>query len=151
MDTVSPADLAEVEKMIEAGVLDPSATRSALELMAGRYLAEEVRKRRRRAARRDERATRPWEPSAARIAQVLRITERVAEKARTEWADLLDATFALPSGERVTWRDATVAQHEERARMLEVMAAGDIETAALHREAIHDIRALSRRTLGELP
>ncbi len=49
MNTVSMTDLAAVEKMIEAGVLDPCATRSSLEYMARRYLAEARKKAEREA------------------------------------------------------------------------------------------------------
>lgn len=151
METVSATDLAEVEKMIEAGVLDPCATRSALEYMAGRYLAEEVRKRERSAARRDETTATARRERASRavIERASLIATAIAEKATTNWADLLQATFALPSGERVTWATATIEQHEARATSLEVMAAGDLQTAALHREAVSTIRGAHTHNLAD--
>lgn len=137
--------VAEVERMIEAGELDPQASREALAYMAGQWLVEQVRKRERRRARSFERpATMP-----STVAAVNRVSRRIAEQRRTaSWAHLFDESFALPNGDRVTWRDATVAQHEARASMLEVMAAGDLETAALHRSAVTDISTAGTQTLG---
>lgn len=147
---MSAADLEEVEKMIVAGCIDPNATRSSLEYMAFQWLKEQVRKRERRAARGAEAPARRLHAATAAHERVAAISARIAEKARHEWGDLLDASFALPTGERVTWRAATVEQHHERMAMLEVMAAGNLETAALHRAAIGDIEAAGVDSLGAI-
>lgn len=148
---MNASDLVEIDAMIEAGAVNPGATRSALFLMAERYLAEEVRKRDRRAARADETAATARRERASRavIERTSRIASAIAEKATTDWSTLLASSFSLPTGERVTWAAATVAQHEARAKALEVMAAGDVQTAALHREAISDITAAEAATLGD--
>lgn len=142
------ADLAEVEAMLEAGILDPAATRSALEYMAGAWLAAQVRKRERYAARRNEVGRHATRASAAMLATVERVSQTIAARRGADWAHLFDRDFALPGGGRVSWRDATVEQHVKRAVMLEVMAAGDLETAALHRQAIADIRSAGAYNLG---
>ena len=125
--------------MIAAGELDPSASRSAIAYMAGRWLAEQVRGRERKLARAGESAVR-----VNRTEQVLSAAREVARAAsaqhRVKWSTLYCNTFALPNGERVTWGLASIEQHEARAAMLEVMAAGDLETASLHRAAVAEIR-----------
>ncbi|WP_202192807.1 hypothetical protein, partial [Bacteroides stercoris] len=87
--------------------------------------------------------------SRAVIERASLIATAIAEKATTNWGDLLHATFALPSGERVTWAAATIEQHEARATSLEVMAAGDLQTAALHREAVSTIRGAHTHNLAD--
>lgn len=144
---MSAADIAEVERMIETGAVDPDATRSAPVYMAERWLAEQVRKRERKVARAEEAPARRLHASRAAHERIVAISSRLAERAKHEWKDLLDASFALPSGERVTWRAATVGQHAERATMLEAHAAGNLESAALHRAAIGDIEAAGVDTL----
>lgn len=141
----------EVEAMISAGAIDPKASRAVLVYMAGRYLHEEIRKRERADARRDETTAtaRREQASAVVMNRTKAIAADIAARASTNWVGLLDRTFALPSGERVTWAAATIAQHDERAGMLENMAARDMETAALHREAITEIEGASVATLGE--
>lgn len=136
--------------MIEAGVIDPKASRSALIVMAARYIAEQVRKRTRAEARADESsaAQRREKASEAVTARTRELAAKIAHRAATDWTKLLDLSFALPTGERVTWAAATIAQHDERAAMLENMAARDVETAALHREAILEIREAAVDTLG---
>ena len=63
--------------------------------------------------------------------------------------DLLASSFVL-NGIRVKWQDATVDQHEARAVMLESMASGDLQTASIHRQAIHDITARGVASLAGL-
>lgn len=148
--------LDEVENMIEAGALSRSASREALEYMASKYLAEELRHRTRENARNLEtearmaaRAARP-ERSAHVIAEKMsQVASWIAQETHTNWTMLLDKTFALPTGEQVTWAAATVEQHEYRATSLEIMAAGDLQTAALHREAVAVIRERHAMNLGD--
>lgn len=83
------------------------------------------------------------EESDARFAsRVSGLLKQYASELRAEWTqELLESTFALPDGLHVTWGTATVDQHMERAQMLSQQAVGTLETAALHRKAIEDIRA----------
>lgn len=54
-----------------------------------------------------------------------------------EWtAELLDSTFAMPDGKRVTWGEATLAQHSTRANMFATNVLVNAEGAARHRLAI---------------
>lgn len=140
----------EVEAMVEAGQLDPSASIEALTYMAERWLLDQVRGRERRAARVTEAPQLRLQAAAVARQKVATLTAQIAARARHSWGDLLDSTFTLPSGERVTWRAATVSQHQQRAEMLEVMASATMETAALHRAAVSDIEAAGVATLGEL-
>lgn len=151
MSTPYPPDLAEVERMVEAGAVDPNASHRALLYMASRFIAEEVRKRERSAARANESAAAVHraQASAEVLKRAQQIASSVAAKAHTDWALLLDSTFALPSGERVTFAAATAEQHELRAVALEAMAAGDLQTAGLHREAISVIERAGVDTLGD--
>lgn len=132
---MSAADEAEVERMIEAGALDPLATRSALELMAGRWLAEVVRKRERAGSKRGERRAQRRDRSAEALGLARGASRDMGASLEVDWPELFDETFALPDGSRVTWGEATAAEHEARASSLEVMAAGDLEAAAMHRAA----------------
>jgi hypothetical protein len=66
-------------------------------------------------------------------------------------AELLGSTFATGDGTRVSWRDATVAQHEERVGLLTKTIAGTSETAAMHITAVQMIKDAGVETLGQLP
>lgn len=78
------------------------------------------------------------------------IEERAADL-DIEWtAALLTTTVALPGGERVTWGEATVEQHEARIAMLAKHAAGELETASRHRAAVESIKAAGVRCLDDL-
>jgi hypothetical protein len=70
------------------------------------------------------------------------------------WLDyhkqIQDAVDALGDGNRVTWRDATVADHEERIGMLTKMMAGTSVTAAMHISAAQMIKDAGVDTLGEV-
>lgn len=142
------ADADEIEEMIEAGRVNPNATRSSLLAIADLWISEQVRRRVRRRALKIERSAQRVNIDEARLARITRITSDIATKASTEWSDLLDVAFSLPTGRRVTWREATVDDHRSRAEMLEGMAAADIEAAAIHREAIAAIRAAHASSLG---
>jgi hypothetical protein len=64
--------------------------------------------------------------------------------------ELLETAFALGDGQRVTWGDATVEQHEQRIRFLTTQAAGTLETASRHQAAIGMIREASAMCLRDL-
>jgi len=66
-------------------------------------------------------------------------------------AELLDTVFATGDGTRVSWRDATVLQHEERIEMLSKMMAGTAETAAMHMRAVEMIKDAGVESLGQVP
>jgi len=69
-----------------------------------------------------------------------------------EWTrDLLASTFALPDGSRVSWGDATAADHRVRVDMLVKQASGTVETAALHQKALQELGAAGVQRLSDLP
>jgi hypothetical protein len=51
---------------------------------------------------------------------------------------LINETFALQDGTRVSWGKATVEQHRDRAEMLRGFAAGDLASAG-HHEMVADM------------
>jgi hypothetical protein len=65
-------------------------------------------------------------------------------------AELLDTVFATGDGTRVSWREATVAQHEDRIDMLTKMIAGTSETAAMHMRAVEMIKDAGVDCLGQI-
>lgn len=64
--------------------------------------------------------------------------------------ELLGTEFSLGDGRRVTWREATTDDHEQRIRMLQKMAVSTLETAALHQDAVRLISDSKVKTLGDL-
>lgn len=76
---------------------------------------------------------------------------KFAEQVRFEvTAELLDSIFATGDGTRVTWREATLEQHEERIEMLTKSMVGTAETAAMHQRAVQMIKAAGVQTLGQV-
>lgn len=149
MSTITVAD--EIEAMIMSGTIDPRASHAALVHMAERWLADQHRRRMRAEARHVETAaTHRTRATAITHERVTALAARIVERTTQDWGQLLDKAFALADGTRVTWGEATVEQHEARADMLKIMAAGDLETAALHMSAVRDIRAGNAETLGEV-
>jgi hypothetical protein len=74
-------------------------------------------------------------------------TQRLAEVGR--WAtSVLEERFRLPSGEYVSWGEATADQHALMAGTLVDRAARTIETAARHDAAAAAIRASGESTLA---
>lgn len=70
---------------------------------------------------------------------------------RMEWTrDLLATTFALRDGAVVSWGEATVSQHEERAGMYAEQALSGLEGMAAHSQALDELKAAGVRTLNEL-
>jgi hypothetical protein len=82
------------------------------------------------------------------------IGENVAKftaELRIEWtAELLGSDFALADGTRVTWGEATVEQHEERAAMFQRNAVANAEGAARHLHALEALKFAGRETLNDL-
>lgn len=70
---------------------------------------------------------------------------------RMEWtAELLATDFALPTGERVTWGDATLEQHGARVALLSANAAANMEAAARHEKALEALKLTGVATLNDL-
>lgn len=155
------SDTQRIEQIVaEWPAVDLSAEhRSVVEQMARRWLEMQARSRQRMVVRDIERrsnTTTPRESPRAKVEAATRnavnsiARDRAAAIRQTWLSELLTATFALPDGRRVTFGAATIAEHEEYANMLEGQAAGSLETAALHRRAVNDIRAGHVHTLAEL-
>lgn len=119
---------------------------------ARRYLFTLAKQNARKSVRHSEQyIAEKAEIRARTIAKVRLIATDMAEAIMNEWEPaVLRSSFALPGGGVVRWSDATVEQHEARASYLENLAAGSIETARLHRRAIHDIAAAAVDSLGEI-
>lgn len=74
-----------------------------------------------------------------------------AERIRLDVTEeLLGSSFALGDGVRVTWGNATVAEHRQRVDLLLKMSAGTVETAARHQAAIALLEAEDVPTLARL-
>lgn len=140
----------EVEAMIAEGSLDPEASQEAIIYMAEKWVEEQARKRARTATHRTERAAIRVQVTEAARAKVASLTATIAKKQSHAWESMLDQSFVLPDGTRVTWGAATVAQHELRAHSLETMATSTLETAARHRTAVQALKSAGVDTLREL-
>jgi hypothetical protein len=79
------------------------------------------------------------------------ILQKFADEIRFEvTTELLNTVFATGDGTRVTWRDASVLQHEARIDMLTAMITGTSQTAAMHIAAVRMIKDAGVETLGQL-
>jgi hypothetical protein len=107
---------------------------------ARRYVSAQIISRSRRSVRGREQFAKVREESRAVTASRVRdVVESLAADLREEWsAELLRDRFVLPDGSLVSWAEATVDDHRVRAEYLEGLAAGNAETAAIHRRAISD-------------
>lgn len=118
---------------------------------ARRYVAIEHRKFMRSSARGVERLAKVKQDTGRQAFDVVRAALGEIEAGlREDWSEELLASTFVVGGVRVTWENATVDQHEARAEMLEGMAAGDLQTASIHRRAVHDIREVGVFSLGEV-
>ena len=80
-----------------------------------------------------------------------RIIDQFANEIRLEVTEeLLGSDFALGDGTRVTWREATEAQHRQRIEMLRGNALANIEAASRHEAAISLLHRNGVSTLGQL-
>lgn len=84
----------------------------------------------------------------------LRLSEtvaRVVAETRLELTrDLLHTEFALGTGEKVTWGDATADQHEQRAALLRLNSVANVDAESRHRKAIEMLRDAGASRLSEL-
>ena len=116
---------------------------------ARRYVAAEHNKRDRKSSRTVETYHKTTAESRAKLlTRISSITSALANHVSPGWApELLKSTFTV-GGVDVSWANATLEQHEQRAEWLEAHAAGTLETARIHRQAIADIVAAKRNTLA---
>ena len=119
---------------------------------ARRYVATEHAKRGRNSARNVESHLKfKAERSARLVSKMSVLVDAMADDHISGWAPaLLDGTFAVGDGTVVSFRDATIEQHATRAAWLESHAAGTLETASIHRQAIADCIAANQPTLRGL-
>ena len=100
-----------------------------------------------------------WHPdgpaAAARERHVARMVDLIAEfrqEIRLEvTAELLETQFALGDGRRVTWGEATEADHRKRIALLSNNAAANLEVAARHEVAIQMLADAGLSCLSEMP
>lgn len=79
------------------------------------------------------------------------ILEDYKRELKIQWTDeLLASEFSLTDGTRVTWGDATVEQHAERAEMFRRNMVTNAEGAARHLKALDELRASGAPTLKHL-
>lgn len=77
--------------------------------------------------------------------------DRLVSELKMEWtAELLAADFTLADGSRVTWGDATIQQHEERAALFQRNAVANSEGAARHLHAVAQLKGAGAPTLADL-
>jgi hypothetical protein len=141
-----------INAIIESGHLtyedeDQEVTREC----ARRYVDAEHRRFWRNSSRNVEQATKVRQDASDKLVRLVsRVVAEIQDDLRSGWnVNLLESSFAL-NGVRVTWANATIDQHETRAAMLESMAAGDLQTASIHRQAVQDILAGHVATLAGL-
>ena len=159
MSLTQSVPIRDMTEEISALIADPSLIEDApfdvvLEC-ARRYVVGQSLRRQRRSVRDSEQyrssVKRHEERTLAAVRLITtRMYEEVEEAVLTKYANFLDLEFALPDGSRVRWSEATAAQHEARAEHLEKLAAGNADTARLHRSAVRDLTANGVQTLGEL-
>lgn len=89
--------------------------------------------------------------SAVLSANIAASIKRFEDELRIEWtAELLASDFAMADGTRITWGDATVEQHQERAAMFQRNAVANAEGAARHLKAVEALESAGAQTLGEM-
>ena len=116
---------------------------------ARRYVATEHAKRDRKSSRTVEQFHKISAERKAKLrTRVASIVNALAADVLDGWApELLASTFCV-SGMDVSFADATIEQHEQRAIWLEAHAAGTLDTASIHRRAISEILAGHAHTLA---
>lgn len=88
--------------------------------------------------------------SATPIEMVSTAISNYTREIKLEWTrELLQSTFTLEDGSRVTWGGATEAMHRERAAMFSGLAEINAQGAERHREAIREIRRLGVACLND--
>ena len=79
------------------------------------------------------------------------LVEETAQRTRLELtSELLNSVFALGTGKRVTWADATVDDHKQRMSMLNKNSEATVTAAARHLLAVQMIEAAGVTSLGQL-
>ena len=137
-----------IEELIINGEVPPTVDDDVVLECARRYIAAEHNKRSRKSVRNVEIFHKTKvEERAKRLAKISVITTASAAEVLGWPRPLLGSTFTV-DGVQVSWADATVEQHEARALWLEAHAAGTLETARIHRQAIADILAANQNTLA---
>lgn len=77
--------------------------------------------------------------ATARV-QIEAIVTQTAREIRGRWTpDLLRQKIRLSDGREVTWGEATVQDHRERLGVFADLAVANIEGAARHERALHDL------------
>lgn len=142
----------KIDAAVETGRIDYTDTKLTRECTK-RFIAMLRSQNDRNVNREVERAAKVRRDTAANAQLQTRINDILTElvdELKIGWAaELLESSFAVGK-DWVKWSDATVEQHETRATMLESMAAGDLMTAAIHRQAIKDIKAAGTISLAGL-
>lgn len=83
--------------------------------------------------------------------QMRTLIDHIEQRTRIEVTqELLSSVFALGDNVRVTWGEATVAQHEQRITLLLKNAEGNIDTAKRHQAAVEMITEAGVDTLADL-
>lgn len=95
------------------------------------------------------------EKERARLSAILgharNAVSSMVHELKIEWtAELLDTVVALGDGTKVAWGEATYAQHDQRASMLERNGAVNLEAAARHRRAMEELEAAGAETLRQM-
>lgn len=90
-------------------------------------------------------------PDTRRWDGLARILVDYAAELKMIWTEeLLDTAFALPDGSLVLWGDATIEQHTARRGMFLAYAHANMEGAARHEQAIHDLSTTGAPCLREM-
>lgn len=148
----------EAASAVLAAVKSRALPLVALHPMVAHYIAS-VRRRGVRDAEREVRSIAPRplvqiRPAARRtFAGATELQKQVAaERSSHDWKLLLNRSFTITRGGKVvTWGEATIAEHLERAEALERQGESIAHTASMHREAVRDCRAAGVDALRFLP
>jgi hypothetical protein len=68
----------------------------------------------------------------------------------SDMAELVDKTFSLPDGRRVSWGEATIEDHQARAFMLRELAERTMITATQHERAAEMISTAGAACLNDI-
>jgi len=136
----------QFDRMALTGVLEPNVDRVLLEYIAARWLNEHKAKNDRRVVRTEEKRV-----ARKRYDSLQSVGKAAAQKAvKRAWQSLLNQSFVLEDGTRVTWGLATVSEHRERVRFLEHKMDGMQNTIDLHLEAIREIESVGVQNLVDI-
>jgi hypothetical protein len=143
-----------IEELVRSGNAEllRDATPEVVMECALRYIERRMQHRTRANSRTREQFEKTnVESKEAYLASARTVVLGMARVLRPEWSEaMLAEKFAVPGGRPVSFADATIDQHERRAQFLEGLATGNLETAAIHRRAISDIRDAQVICLAEV-